>query len=391
MKKIICMTLLLITAFSFSLLNGIKPISASAMTETESLNISAKSAILIEPKTNTVLYSLNENERLPIASMTKIMLLNLCFEKLDEGVYNLDDDITVSQNASGMGGSQVYLEANKKYKAGELIKSIIVASANDASVAMAEFLYGSEEECVNVMNQKCLQWNLNDTLFSNCTGLTKPTQYSSAKDVSVMLSKLIRHKEYFKYSKIWLDKIEHEGGKHTEITNTNKLVKFYDGCDGGKTGFTNESGFCLSATAKRGALRLVAVVINEKDSKTRFQDASNLFNYGFSNYSYKRILDNKHPLKVKVNVEKGKEKEVKIACEKNIDILSAKNEKVKIRIDFNPYKTVAPVSVGDRVGELVVYKNGVEYAKTYAVALENVDKKTYFDYVKDIATQFEIA
>ena len=338
-----------------------------------------------------VIYSKNEEEKLTIASMTKIMLLNLCFEKLDEGEFTLDDDITVSEKASGMGGSQVFLEKNKPYKASELIKSIIVASANDASIAMAERLYGTEENCVQAMNDKCKEWGLNNTLFSNCTGLPKPTQYSCAKDVAVMLKHLLNHEEYFSYSNIWLDEIRHYGGRVTEINNTNKLIKYYEGCDGGKTGYTAESGFCLASTAKRGATRLISVIIKASDSKTRFKEASDMLNYGFNNYASKMVVDSKTPLDLTVKVEKGRQSEAKIIPENDLFVFMKKGATDKIYVDFSPIKVSAPVEKGTEVGELIVFKNNVEYGRVKVVALEDIDKKIYFDYIKDISAKWNLA
>ena len=354
------------------------------------IQVSSKSAYLMDFNSGTVIYSKNSKDRLPIASMTKIMLLNLCFEKLEEGEYTLDDYITVSENASGMGGSQVFLESNKDYKAGELIKSIIVASANDASVAMAERLYGSEDVCVEEMNNKCNEWGLGNTLFSNCTGLPKPTQYSCAEDVAKMLGKLLTHKDYFTYSGIWIDEIEHEGGRVTGINNTNKLIRFYDGCDGGKTGYTTESGFCLAATAKRGAMRLISVVINAPDSKTRFAEVSNMLNYGFDNYTAKMVVDAKKPLDISVTVEKGIKDSVQVIPQRDLFVFAERNSKAKIDIDFKPYGVKAPIKKGEAVGELIVYIDNVEYAKVPVIAAEDVDKKTYFDYIKGVAEDWII-
>lgn len=356
----------------------------------EGLTVSAKAAYLADFNSDTVVFAKNETEQLPIASMTKIMLLNLCFEKLDEGEFALTDDIPVSQTAGGMGGSQVFLEANKNYPASELIKSIIVASANDASVAMAERLYGSEDACVSAMNEKGKEWKLENTLFSNCTGLPKPTQYSCAKDVAIMLKKLISHNEYFKFSTIWTDEIDH-GERKTEIANTNKLVRFYEGCDGGKTGFTQESGFCLAATAKRGNTRLISVVINAKTSKQRFADVSGALNYGFANYTSKTAVEKGRALDVTARVEKGVKTSVKVAAESDVFVFSAKNRKDDVMIDFCPLQGVkAPLKEGDKVGEIVVYKDNVEYARVAAVSIENVDKKLYFDYVKDVAKAWSL-
>lgn len=386
MKKLF---ILLLTIFSaiFCILPNLGAVVYAA---NDDFSVKSKAAYLIDYGSGEVIYAKNETERLPIASMTKLMLLNLCFDKLDDGEFGMTDDVVVSAKASGMGGSQVFLDANRPYKASELIKSIIVASANDASVAMAERLYGSESACVDEMNARAKEWGLDDTLFSNCTGLPKPTQYSCAKDVAKMLSEVVKHDEYFEYSKIWTDEIDH-GGRKTEITNTNKLVRFYEGCDGGKTGYTAESGFCLAGTAKRGNMRLIAVVIKGESSKSRFADVSSAFNYGFDNYSSKAALDDEKELSVTAKVEKGIKKDVKIIPENDVYVFSKKNEKQDIVIDFEPYNKIkAPIKKGDKVGCLIVYKNGVETGRTNALAAETVNKKTYFDYVRDVSRSWTI-
>ena len=357
----------------------------------QNLLTKSKSAILMDAETKTVVYSSCERERRPIASMTKIMLLNLCFENVKNGNLSLDEQITVSKTASAMGGSQVFLEANYSYKASDLIKSVIIASANDASVALAERLYGSEANCVEKMNEKCAEWNLKDTLFSNCTGLPKPTQYSSASDVAVMLCNLISYDEYFKYSNVWMDEIEHSKGRKTGLTNTNKLVKFYDGCDGGKTGFTSESGFCLAATAKRGSLRLVSVVINAPDSKTRFADVSNMFNFGFDNYTSKMVVDSSKPLELKVRINKSKIGEVQVAPSCDVFIFGERNKKENVTIDFEPFDVCAPIKKGDRVGKLKVFKDSVEYKSVDVISMQDVDEKTYFDYIVDVGKNWTFA
>lgn len=386
MKKLFILLLTIFSAIFCILPNP----GAVVYAANDDFSVKSKAAYLIDYGSGEVIYAKNETERLPIASMTKLMLLNLCFDKLDEGEFGMTDDVVVSAKASGMGGSQVFLDANRPYKASELIKSIIVASANDASVAMAERLYGSESACVDEMNARAKEWGLDDTLFSNCTGLPKPTQYSCAKDVAKMLSEVVKHDEYFEYSKIWTDEIDH-GGRKTEITNTNKLVRFYEGCDGGKTGYTAESGFCLAGTAKRGNMRLIAVVIKGESSKSRFADVSSAFNYGFDNYSSKAALDDEKELSVTAKVEKGIKKDVKIIPENDVYVFSKKNEKQDIVIDFEPYNKIkAPIKKGDKVGCLIVYKNGVETGRTNALAAETVNKKTYFDYVRDVARSWTI-
>ena len=373
-----------LTVFSLILVS----VNFSVAKAESGLSTSSKSAILMDAESKTVIYKHNENSRLPIASMTKIMLLNLCFEKVDSGELSLNEEITVSKTASGMGGSQVFLEANQKYKASDLIKSVIIASANDASVALAERLYGSEANCVDEMNKKCSSWGLKDTLFSNCTGLPKPTQYSSANDVAVMLCNLIKHKDYFSYSNIWMDEIEHSKGRVTGLTNTNKLVKFYDGCDGGKTGYTSESGFCLAATAKRGGLRLVSVVINSPDSKTRFKDVSSMFDFGFDNYVSKMVVDSKKPLEIEITVDNAKEGKIQVIPSHDVFMFSKRNAQDDVIIDFEPYQVRAPLNKGDVVGQLKIFKNNVEYKKVNVIVCHDVSQKTYFDYIKDIGANW---
>ena len=223
------------------------------------VEIHGKSAYLMDFSTNSVIFAKNEKENLPIASMCKIMTLILTFDAISAGELGIDEEIFVSERAASMGGSQVFLEKNAKYPVRELLKSIVVCSANDSCVAIAERVAGSEELFTDRMNDKAKALGATDTVFANCTGLPKEPQYSCAKDVAIMLKELLSHEEYYQFGKVWLDKFNHPKGRFTEITNTNKLVRFYDGCDGGKTGFTNQAGFCLAATAKRNGLRVISV------------------------------------------------------------------------------------------------------------------------------------
>ena len=351
--------------------------------------VSSKSAYLIDAYGGYEIFAFNENDRRPIASMTKITLLLLAFESIDRGELALDEDIIVSENAAKMGGSQVFLRSGGSYKAGDLIKSIVVASANDASVAIAERLYGGVEECVRQMNLKADSLGLKNTLYANVTGLPAPMQYSSAKDVAIIFSNLIKHEKYFDYSCIWLDKITHgKSGEEgfTEITNTNKLVKFFNGCDGGKTGFTSEAGFCLTATAKRGNMRLVSVVINAPSSKERFADSSKLLNYGFNNYYNKAVVDKNVPLDKKVTVRGGKSPYVEVVPQNNFYVFSRRGAKDKVELEYNlTPKTTAPVKTGDILGEIIVYNNGVEVGRVNLLSNNDVEKMSYIDYIKKIA------
>lgn len=355
------------------------------------ISIDSESAYLMDYTTGTVLYSKNETVKKTIASMCKVMTLLICFEKEAEGVISFDDTITVSERASSMGGSQVFLEANKEYKINELIKSIVVASANDASVAMAEHIAGSEELFVDIMNEKCKELSMENTVFTNATGLPKEGQFSCAKDVAKMFSELLKYDKYYNFSKIWMDKIYHDEEKFTEIANTNKLIRYYDGCDSGKTGYTSESGHCLTASAKRNGMRLISVIIKAPSSKTRFADCSNLFNYGFANFENKMIIDNKKPLDVKITVENGKIDVIKVQAEKPFFSFGIKGKKDSFDVDFIPNKKViAPINVGDCVGKLEIYKDSVLIGEVNVVSMENVEKEGFFDVVTKIIKNWQI-
>ncbi len=345
----------------------------------------AKSAYLADYGTGTVMFAQNETQRLPIASMCKIMTLLLSFEAIDKGVMTLDEEICISENASSMGGSQVFLEANAKYPVRELIKSVVVCSANDSSVALAEKVAGSEMAFVDKMNDKAKELGANDTLFSNCTGLPKDPQYSCAKDVFLMLQALLKHEEYHDFGKVWLDKFMHPKGRYTEITNTNKLVRTYDGCDGGKTGFTNQAGFCLAATAKRNNMRVISVVIGEENSKTRFDDVRTMFDYAFANYTVSPIVEAGVPLEKRAIVNGGKAKSVSVCSAETAYSFMKRGESGNIKVETNCKDLRAPVKKGEIVGEMIIYKDDVEVQRVRLTAGENIAKANLFDRIADVA------
>ena len=351
----------------------------------------SQSVYLMDSATQTEILEKNKEVRLPIASMTKIMTLLLCFEAQERGEISDEELITISENASGMGGSQIFLETNGQYSVSQLIKGITVASANDACVAIAERLCGSEEEFVKKMNERANELEMNNTCFANCTGLPKQGQYSSAEDVAKMFCELLKHESYFKYSKIWMDEIKHPKDRITQISNTNKLVKFYNGCDSGKTGYTSEAGHCLVASAQRNGMRLISVVISAPDSKTRFNEVSSMFNYGFSNFVNKIIIDNTKPLELKVNVLGGKKDKLDVIAENSVSLFSKKNEKRAVDMDFEPTSKVkAPINKGDKVGVIRVYENSIEIACVNVLANENINEKTYFDIIQNIGKEWAI-
>ncbi len=391
MKKLYSVIFILFAfIISVGFLNGFYGINAFADNE-EILSAKSKSAYLMDYKTKTVIYEKNSLEHLPIASMCKVMTLLICFEEIDNGNISYDEKITVSENSASMGGSQVFLEKDGEYIVGELIKSIVVASANDACVAMAERISGSQTNFVDRMNQKATELGMENTVFVNCTGLPQAGQYSCAKDVSTMFAELLKHEDYYKFSKIWTDVVMHPNDRKTEISNTNKLIRFYKGCDSGKTGYTNEAGHCLTASAMRNGMRLVGVVICASNSKERFHDVSSMFNYGFDNFCNKIIIDSEKPLNLTVNVNGGKKDSISVIPESSMYIFSKKNVKKGVEIEFEPNaKVCAPVIKGQKVGVLRAYENGIEIGSVNVLANETIMQKTYFDIIKDIVVSWSI-
>ena len=345
------------------------------------------SSLLMDYASGSVIHELNASQRRPIASMVKIMTLLRTYESVASGKVSLEDDVTVSQRSADMGGSQAFLDAGSVHKLKNLIKTIIVASANDSCVAVAEHISGSVENFVDSMNKRAGELGLKDTNFVNCTGLPATNQYSCAKDVAVMMRTLIStESNYFEYSKIWMEDFVHPGGRVTGLTNTNKLIRFYQGCDGGKTGYTNEAKHCLCATAKRGDTRLIAVVVGAPDSKTRFKETSDLLNYGFGNYESKVMLsrDGLEDMQIKSGVKET----LKIAPAEQLALFGKKGEtNGELVVELDSVK--APVKVGDAVGRaLIVAPDGTVLAKTDIVALEDIENQSYFDTVRDILRQW---
>ena len=364
---------------------GFKAVSA----DTE-LATGCKSAYLIDYNSGECIYKSNETAHMPIASVCKVMTLTLCFDAIERGELTFDEQILISDNAAGMGGSQVFLDSGLKYPVEQLIKSIIVCSANDSCVALSERLAGSEEQFVAKMNQKAEELGCADTVFANCTGLPRETQYSCAKDVAVMFKNLIRHADYFKYSKIWLEDFAHPDDRTTSMTNTNKLIKRYSYCDGGKTGFTNEAGFCLACTAKKNDLRLISVVLGGKTSEDRFNSTIKMFDYGFANYKNKIVLDKDVTLNDDFAVSGGKKDSVAVKPERNSYVFSAKDGTPEITYNIKSFQAKAPVGCGQKVGEIEVYKDGILVDCVNVIAAEDVQKASFGDYFIRNASEWAI-
>ena len=344
--------------------------------------VTAKEAILVS-EDGQVLAEHNATEHRPIASMTKIMTLLCVYDALDDNKISLDDQVCVSERAASMGGSQVFLEKGGTYTVNNLIKSVVVCSANDSCVALAEHVSGSVESFVKTMNEKCAELGLVDTHFDNCTGLPAVSQYSCAKDVSVMLRNLVKHPHYFSCSRIWMEDFAHPGGRVTGMTNTNKLVRFYQGCDGGKTGFTSEAGHCLAATAVRNGMRVFAVVVGATDSKTRFKEVSDMFNYAFANYEQKVYLADNEKVG-DIDVVGGKAKSAEVVSDGQLTFFGKKGQSACTVTVEQLDHIQAPVRKGDIIGTARLLRDGEEVASVKLVAACGVEAKSYLDYVKEI-------
>lgn len=356
----------------------------AAEVETES-----PSVILMEVTTGTVLAEKNAQEQRSPASITKIMTLLLIFEELEKGTLHLEDEVITSAHAKSMGGSQVYLEEGEKQTVETMIKCIVVASGNDASVAMAEHIAGSENGFVDKMNQKAKELGMNDTHFEDCCGLTDSDgHYTTAEDVARMSRELItKYPQILKYSSIWMENITHvtaQGTKEFCLTNTNKLIRSLDGCVGLKTGSTSKARFCVSAVAKRENLTLLAVVMGAPDSKIRNRDASSLLNYGFG--SCQMYEDDNEEKLSPAPVQRGVEDTVKCRILEPFYYLDTEGrnlENIEKQIQIKEGIT-APVKKGDVLGKAVFMLDGEVIGETDIIAAENVEKAGFFDYLKKI-------
>ena len=368
MRKIICFFVAIFIITSSTVCYG-------AAVETN-----AKSVILIENSTGEVLYEDNADEPLPIASVTKIMTMLLIMEELDNGTIELDTMVPVSENAMSYGGSTMFLEAGEELSVNDMLKGIAVASANDGCVAMAEFLTGSEAAFIEKMNDKAKELGMTNTHFENTNGLDNENHYSSARDVSIMSKELMKHEKIFDYTTIWTDSLR--DGKF-ELANTNKLIRFYDGANGLKTGSTSMALCCISAAAKRDNMQLTAVVLGAPTSDERFKSARNLLDYGFANYSI-NLLASKSDEIERVPVEKGVQQDVGVSTEEDCTALFKRGEGEGITRDITYNESlVAPINKGDALGT-IKFMSGNECVKECKlVANEDVAKKGLGVIIKD--------
>ncbi len=366
LKKLIPVLLCMILAFSCF------PVNAAE--KGLKIKLAAPCAVLMEAGTGKILVEKNAHQKHACASVTKVMTLLLTMEAVDSGKLKLTDTLTTSAHAASMGGSDIWLEEGEEMTVDDLIKATTVASANDAAVVLAEAICGSEEAFVDRMNKKAKSLGMYDTLFKNCNGLDEKDHLTSAYDVAVMSAELIKHKKIFKYTSIWLDNLR--GGK-TQIVNTNKLLKTYNGITGLKTGTTNDAGCCMSATAERDGLSLIAVVLGCKTGTERFADSAALLDFGFTNYEVK-TLELPDEANGDVAVNGGMVESVKAECPPAGYVVIPKLGDAKLIRECKLKNDLqAPVKIGDTIGE-VCYYSGKELLKTCTIkAAENVEKMTF--------------
>ena len=344
------------------------------------LGLNAKSAILMEESTGNILYESNPDERLPIASVTKVMTMLLIMEAVDSGKISLDDMVTVSENAMSYGGSTMFLETGEQLTVNDMLKGIAVASANDGCVAMAEHLAGSESAFVDMMNEKAKELGMENTHFMNTNGLDEDDHYSSARDVAIMSRELMKHETIFNYTSIWMDTLR--GGKF-QLANTNKLIRFYDGANGLKTGSTSKALCCLSAAAKRNDMQLIAVVLGAPTSAERFASAKSLLDYGFANYAVNTQITAGDEVQ-KIAVEKGVDKEVDVVAGDSCSTLVKKGQEDNITKEIKIDETItAPIEAGQKIGTMTISRDGEVIADIDLNASSTVEKKGIGLIIKD--------
>ena len=378
MKKLISFILTLVITLSHVCI-------IFAQDTNSNLDIASKSAVLMDAYTGKVLYEKNSHEKLPPASVTKIMTLLLICEALESGKIKEDDDVQISEVAASMGGSQIFLEVGEVQKVDSLVKSIAVASANDACVAMAEYVGGSVEDFVAMMNKRASELGMKDTNFVNTNGLPVDNHYTTAYDIALMSKELLKHEKISKYLTTWMDEVV-VGKKQAKIgiSNTNKLVKHYQGATGVKTGFTQQAKYCLSASALRNNTHLIAVTLCAETSPIRFKDATSLLNYGFANYESIKICEANEKITT-VNFEKGEKENVDLVAKDNLSLLIKKGEnkdftkKVEINEDIK-----LPIKKNTELGTVKVYRGKELVGETKVINSEDINKASYLQLLKRV-------
>ena len=358
------------------------PMTAAAhpLEEGQPMTLTSPAVILAETATGTVIFEKNADEKREVASITKLMTALLVLEALDRGDVKLSDQVQVSQNAAAMKGSQALLDANALYSVEDLLRTTIMASANDSAIALAEHLCGSEEAFVAKMNTRAKELGMTNTHYVNSTGYPQEGQYTTARDVAALCCEVAKHRLYTQYSSVWIDKLTHPGGRVTDLTNTNRLVRFYQGCDGFKTGSTEAAKYCLAATAEKNGMRLVAIVLGTPVSQTRFDEARAMLDYGFANYQRVSIANKGDLLGESLPVHGGAADTVELALGSGLSMLLKNGRQSCLKLEMNmPDYVDAPVAQGDILGVVNVLLDGQVIAKLNCVAAADVPRPGFIE------------
>lgn len=378
LKKLLIIIMVMIFVF---------PINAYAE---DNLLGNAKSGMLIEATTGEILFEKNKDDRVSVASMTKMVAQIIILENIEQGNLSWDEKITVSKNASDMGGSQIWLQTGEQMTVRDLMKGITMASANDATVALAERIAGTEEAFVEQMNNKVKELGLKNTNFVNPTGLDEDNHYSSAYDMAMIAKELLNHEEILEFSSVYEDYIRQDTPNKFWVVNTNKLIRFYNGADGLKTGFTDDAGYCMAVTAKRDGMRLIAITLGEENGSVRNQETSDLLDYGFNLYKVD-IVKNKDDVVSEIKIDKGTKEKIDVSVSEDVVVLKKKSElSKKYDLETKINQITLPLKQGDVVGKLLVKDNGKVIKEVDLIAKEDVEKLGYFktilEVLKDILT-----
>lgn len=380
MKKII--------AFILSIIIGTLPVVNAKELEpanNDIFKLNCRSAILIEASTGKIIYEYNSHEKLPPASVTKVMTMLLTMEAIDSKKINLNDKVTCSARAKSMGGSTMFLEEGEVRSVEDLIKGVSIESANDAAVSLAEYVGGTEEGFIEKMNARAKELGMNDTHFASCTGLDTADHYTSANDIALMSREILnKHSGILKYSKTWMETISEGRKEKFTLVNRNKMIRSYNGCDGLKTGFTEKSKYCISSTAKRGNIRFIAVIMGAPSWKERNQEAARLLDYGFSKYESVNVVKKDESVG-ELSIPKSKPEKVKVYAKDDLNAVFEKGTKKDLQKSLELSKNIKlPVKNGDVVGKVKVSDGSNDFGYVDAIVHEDIKKLTFGDVLKKV-------
>ena len=346
---------------------------AAPLESGEPVSLTSPAVVLAEASTGTVIFEKNADEKRQVASITKLMTALLLLEDINNGTISLSDQVVISPNAAAAKGSQALLDAGATYPMETLMQAMIMASANDAAISLAEHASGTEAVFVDRMNARAAELGMANTRYVNCTGLPQEGQYTTARDVMILSCEMGKHPSYHKYASVWIDTLKHPSGRVTDLTNTNRLVRFYEGCDGFKTGSTDEAKFCVSATAEKNGMRLVAVVLGNPKSQTRFDEARAMLDYGFATYRRITIAREGDLLGQQVPVTRGSRDMVDTALGSGLSMLLRSGQEKQLAMEVElPESVQAPVLKGDTLGTVRILLDGKVVAKLNCVAAQDV-------------------